>query len=134
MINLTKDCVDILPCVETSWEKSENQTECLNVTNDQTCLSQSAANYDEIHSQTGLKEESGTTPDKDNIITIKSNYSQTIPNSYKSLSQANHEISNEDLGTGTKKMKEYIIIIIIIALLQIKKAIIFQTETEKNEK
>ena len=32
-------------------EKSENQTECLKVTNDQTCLSQNAADYNETHSQ-----------------------------------------------------------------------------------
>ena len=53
-------------------------------------------------------------------------YSYTIPNSPESLSQANHGISNVK--------KEYIIIIIIIALLQIKKAIIFPTETEKMKK
>ena len=43
-----EDYVDILPCVEISREESENQTECLKVTNDQTCLSQCAADYNEI--------------------------------------------------------------------------------------
>ena len=78
---------------------------------DQTCLSQNASNHNEINSQTGLEKESGTVPDKDNIITIESSnderemtvclksecqglgYSQTIPNSPESLSQANHGIS-----------------------------------------
>ena len=82
MGDLTKNCVNILPCVETSQTESENQTKCLKATNDpacssleptdQTCLSQNASNHDEIHSQTELKEESGAVPDKDNIITIES--------------------------------------------------------------
>ena len=126
MINLTKNCVNIFPCVETSYDESENQTECLKVNNDpafpslepkyQTCLSQSAANYDE----------SGTVPAKDNIITIKSDN--------KSQSQVNHGIVKEDLMTGTKKMKECIMVVIVVALLQIKKATIFPIETEKNKK
>ena len=74
------------------------------------------------------------------MMTIESDYNQAISNDSESLSQANHGISNEGLGTqrkdatGTKKMKEYIIIVIIIALLQIKKTITFPAETSEERK
>ena len=74
------------------------------------------------------------------MMTIESDYNQAISNDSESLSQEYHGISNEDLGTqrknatGTKKMKEYIIIVIIIALLQIKKTITFPAETTEERK
>ena len=78
-----KNCVNIIPCVETSQKESETyQTKCLKVTNDpaqsslkptdQTCLPTDTRNHGEIDSQTGLEKESGTVPEKDNIITIDS--------------------------------------------------------------